>query len=151
MSRIPLKTVATAPEAARPRLEAAAKVNGFLPNLVALLANAPPVLEAYLTLGAINAKTSLSQAEIEVVQITAAATHGCGFCVAGHTKVALKKAGLSESDVDALRDVAPVSDPKLAALQAFTTAVIRSRGAVADDELETFRRAGYDDAAALFG
>jgi AhpD family alkylhydroperoxidase len=149
MSRIPLQTIETAPEAARPRLEAAAKANGFLPNLLGVLANAPAALEAYLTLGNINGPASLTLAEREVVQITAAATHGCGFCVAGHTKVALKKAGLSETDVQALRTLAPASDSKLAAVQAFTKAVIRSRGAVADGELAAFKAAGYTDAAAL--
>lgn len=37
-----------------------------------------------------NAKASLTLAEREVVQITAAATHDCGFCVAGHTGAAPK-------------------------------------------------------------
>lgn len=149
MSRIPLQTIASAPVDAKPRLEAGEKAFGFLPNLLALLANAPTALEAYLTLGTINAKASLGLAEREVVQITAAATHGCGFCVAGHTKVALKKAGLPESEVEALRDLSPLADPKLKALQVFTKAVIRSRGAVEDAELAAFKQAGYGDAAAL--
>ena len=89
MSRIPLLTVETAADDAKPRLAAAEKANGFLPNLLGLLANAPSALEAYLTLGGINAKAGLTLAERETVQITAAATHGCGFCVAGHTAIAI--------------------------------------------------------------
>jgi uncharacterized peroxidase-related enzyme len=149
MSRIPLQSTASAPAEAKDRLEAAQRANGFLPNLLGLLANAPAALEAYLTLGGINGKASLSLAEREVVQITAAATHGCGFCVAGHTKLALQKAGLPTSEVEALRDLAELHDPKLSALQVFTKAIIRSRGAVEDAELEAFKKAGYSDAAAL--
>ena len=149
MSRIPLQTVASAPEDAKPRLVAAEKNNGFLPNLLGVLANAPAALEAYLTLGAINGKASLTLAEREVVQITAAATHGCGFCVAGHTKLALAKTGIGEGDVEALRGLAAPREPKLAAVQAFTRAVIARRGAVADEELAAFKAAGYSDAAAL--
>lgn len=149
MSRIPLQTVASASEDAKPRLIAAEKANGFLPNLLGLLANAPAALEAYLTLGGINGKASLTLAEREVVQITAAVIHGCGFCVAGHTKLALSKAGLSEADVEALRNQAPVGEPRLAAVQAFTRAVIANRGAVNDDELGAFKSAGYTDTSAL--
>ena len=47
-------------------------------------------LEAYQTLSGINARSGLRLAEREAVQITAAATHGCGFCVAGHTIVAYR-------------------------------------------------------------
>ena len=149
MSRIPLLTLDTAPEDARPRLATAEKANGFLPNLLGVLANAPAALEAYLTLGAINATASLTLAERETVQITAAATHGCGFCVAGHTAVALKKTNIAPPDVEALRAVAVLSDPRLAAVQAFTLAVIRSRGAVTDAELAAFKDAGFSDATAL--
>ena len=149
MSRIPLQTIETASADARPRLEAAEKMNGFLPNLLGVLANAPAALEAYLTLGNINGKASLTLAEREVVQITAAATHGCGFCVAGHTKLALKKAGIAENEVEALRALTPLTDPKFAAVQIFTQAVIRCRGAVSNDEFAAFKSAGYTDGAAL--
>ena len=41
MSRVPLLTPETAPEAAKPFLENALKGSGFIPNLLAVLANAP--------------------------------------------------------------------------------------------------------------
>jgi uncharacterized peroxidase-related enzyme len=149
MSRITLRTVEDAPEAARPGLEAAQKNNGFLPNLVRLLANAPVALETYQTVSGINARSGLTLAEREAVQITAAATHGCGFCVAGHTAVAYKKAGLSEPIVEALRHGGHGDDARLNAVADFTRAVIRSRGNVSDAELAAFRSAGFTDANAL--
>lgn len=47
----------------QPRLEAAQKDRGFLPNLVRLLTNTPVALETYETVYAINARASLTLAE----------------------------------------------------------------------------------------
>lgn len=149
MSRLPLRSVENAPEDAKERLAAAAKNNGYLPNLLRVLANAPVALETYLTVGGINARASLSLAEREAVQITAAATHGCGFCVAGHTAISYKKAGLGEDVVIALREKAPVPDTRLDAVARLTEAVIAARGAVSDEELEAFKEAGFDNQQAL--
>src|SRR5258708_37234643 len=103
MSRLPLQTIESAPEASRPYLEKALANNGFLPNLVASLANAPTALDTYLTVSGINARSGLTTAERETIQITAAAIHGCGFCVAGHTAVALQKAQLDAPFVESIR------------------------------------------------
>jgi hypothetical protein len=50
MSRLPLQTIDSAPEASRPFLQKSQSANGILPNLVAALANAPVALETYLRL-----------------------------------------------------------------------------------------------------
>lgn len=80
MSRLAIQTIESAPDAAKERLAAAQKSNGFLPNLLGVLANAPTALETYQVVSGINARNSLSAAEREVIQITAAARNGCGFC-----------------------------------------------------------------------
>ena len=149
MSRLALRTLADAPEGTKASLTAVEGRNGYLPNLLCVLANAPVALEAYLTVSAINAKGSLTLAQREVVQITAAATHGCGFCVAGHTAIAYKKAGLDDATVEALRSLQPLADPQLNAVAVFTKAVIAQRGRVDDSGLALFRSAGFSDAAAL--
>lgn len=149
MPRISLRTLEDAPEAAKAGIEGALKANGFLPNLIGLLANAPATLETYQTVSGINARSGLTLAEREAVQITAATTHGCGFCVAGHTAVAYKKAGLDETVVNALREGTRGPDARLNAVADFTRAVIRRRGRVDDAELNAFRAAGFNDANAL--
>jgi len=149
MARIPVRTIDNAPEAAQPLLVTAEKNNGYLPNLLGVLANAPAALEAYLTLSGINARSSLSLAEREVVQITAAATHGCGFCVAGHTAIAYKKADLPSDTVNALRGLSSVPDERLQAVAVFTKAVIARRGRVDEREIDAFKSAGFSDQAAL--
>src|ERR1700739_2459446 len=139
MTRLPLRTIDDAPEASKELLAAAEKRIGFLPNLLRVLANAPVALETYLTVSGINARSSLSLAEREVLQLTAAATHGCGFCVAGHTAVAYKQAGLDEETVDALRTLSHVPNARLEAVARFTKAVIAMRGRVTDADFEAFK------------
>jgi uncharacterized peroxidase-related enzyme len=149
MTRLPMRTIDDAPENTRASLVASEKSNGYLPNLLRILANAPVALETYLTVSSINARSSLSVVAREAVQITAAAVHGCAYCVAGHSLLAEKKAKLDGLVIDELRDRIRVSDPKLDAVARFAEAVIASRGNVTDDELARFRDAGFTDQAAL--
>lgn len=149
MTRLTLHTAETAPEGSRAFVEKAAAANGFLPNLIGILANAPEALETYLTVGQINARGALDLAAREVVQITAARIHGCDFCLAGHGKVALRQAKLPQAQVSALQVGAPTGDARLDTVRAFTEAVIARRGAVDDAALAAFRAAGFDDRQAL--
>lgn len=149
MSRIEIQTVDSAPDDARPRLESALRANGFVPNLLGVLANAPAAIEAYQTVSGINARSGLDDAEREVVQITAAVENGCGFCAAGHTKIASRKVRMDAPVVAALRAGARVPDRKLDALAAFTREVIAERGRVSDAALGAFIEAGYTQASAL--
>jgi uncharacterized peroxidase-related enzyme len=149
MSRLTLHTQDTAPEASRPYVQKAIANNGFLPNLIGVLANSPQALQTYMTVSGINAETSLTLAEREVVQITAARIHGCDFCVAGHTAIALKKAQLPVETVRALQQGAATGDRKLDAVRQFAEAVIATRGAVDDAAYRAFLDAGYNEQQAL--
>lgn len=149
MSRVTLHTLQSAPEAARPFLENAQKASGFIPNLLAVLASAPAALETYVTVSALNGKAELSLAEREVVQLIAATTHGCDFCVAGHTAVAVNKAKLPDEVVSALREKATLPQEKLEALAAFAREVIATRGNVSEATYATFKAAGYSEGNAL--
>lgn len=70
MARLTVNTVETAPEKAKERIEAVQKANGFIPNLIGVLANSPQALEMYQEVGKMNSRNSLTPEEIEVVQIT---------------------------------------------------------------------------------
>lgn len=72
MARLPIRTIEDAPEASQPLLTAAQKANGFLPNLLGILANAPAALEAYPTLSGINGRAPLTLAQREVMQLMGA-------------------------------------------------------------------------------
>jgi AhpD family alkylhydroperoxidase len=149
MTRLAIQTLESAPAEAKERVGAALKANGYLPNLIGVLANAPTALETYQVVGAINARTALTPAEREVIQITAAVRNGCGFCVAGHTAIARKKLQMPDELVEALRKTRALSDPKLNALALFTLAVMEKRGQLDDAELKAFLDAGYSQQNAL--
>ncbi|MBE9578565.1 MULTISPECIES: carboxymuconolactone decarboxylase family protein [Moraxella] len=146
MTRLTLHTVDTAPEKAKERVEAVQKANGFIPNLIGVLANSPQALEMYQEVSKMNSKNSLTAEEVEVVQITAAAHNGCDFCVAGHTKVAEVRLNMPPAIVEALRGRTNIDqNAKYQALAQFTMQLIDKRGQVSDDELEAFKSAGYND------
>lgn len=149
MTRLTVHTADSAPEGSRGFIDTVITNNGFLPNLIGVLAGAPVALETYLTVSGINARASLTLQEREVVQITAASVHGCDFCVAGHTAIALKKAGFEKDVVRALQERATTGNSRFDALVAFTRAVILTRGNVADGELADFLAAGFSEQQAL--
>ena len=144
MSQFPIHTIETAPEAAKEALKAVQNANGFIPNLIGVLANAPTALETYRTVGGINGRNSLTAAEREVVQITAAVVNGCSFCVAGHTKIALKLLKLEETLVKQIRSTARIEqDAKLDALARFTLTVILQKAKLTQAQQQAFYNAGY--------
>ncbi|WP_341477963.1 carboxymuconolactone decarboxylase family protein [Pelistega ratti] len=150
MSTFPIHTIESAPEAAKPVLQAVQSANGFIPNLIGVLANAPTALETYRTVGEINGRNSLTAEEREVVQIIAAVVNGCGFCVAGHTKIALKLLKMPQELVDQIRNTARIeSDSKLDTLARFTLTVILQKAKLNPSQLQQFFDAGYTQQNAI--
>ena len=149
MSNFPIHTTETAPEAAKEALKAVQSANGFIPNLIGVLANAPTALETYRTVGGINSRNSLTPTEREVVQITAAVVNGCGFCVAGHTKISLKVLKLEQELVSQIRATARIDDPKLDEFARFTLAVILQKAKLTEAQQQAFYAAGYTQENAI--
>ncbi|HGO5856791.1 TPA: carboxymuconolactone decarboxylase family protein [Mannheimia haemolytica] len=149
MSQFQIHTIESAPEAAQEALKAVQQANGFIPNLIGVLANAPTALETYRTVGGINGRNSLTAEEREVVQITAAVVNGCGFCVAGHTKIALKALKMPEEVVNALRATSRIDDNKLDTLARFTLAVMLQKAKLTEAQLNEFFAAGYNQQNAI--
>ena len=150
LSKFQIHTIESAPEASQEALKIVQQNNGFIPNLIGVLANAPTALETYRTVGAINQRNSLTPTEREVVQITAAVSNGCDFCVAGHTAISIKQIKMPDDVLQALRKTSPItSDAKLDTLARFTLAVINTKGKVGEQLLNEFLNAGYTTQNAL--
>jgi len=143
MSSYAPHTLETAPEAARPLLRSVQSSYGFLPNLAAVMAASPALLEGYLGLSAAFAKTSLTPAEQQVVLLSASVVNGCGYCVAAHSTVA-QRTKLGRQAIEGLRSQGPLGDARLEALRAFTVSVVESRGRPSDADVQAFLDAGYD-------
>lgn len=149
MNNFPKHSTQTAPEAARQMLEKAERAMGFVPNLYAHLAEAPAALEAYFGLSAQFEKTSLTAAERQVVLLAVSVENGCEFCVAAHSMIGVKMAGVAAEAVDALRAGGALADPRLDALAKFTRAMVKHRGWVPNDGLASFFAAGFSPQQAL--
>jgi uncharacterized peroxidase-related enzyme len=138
-----MHTLDTAPEESRRTLEELKRRNGFIHNLMRVLAESPATLEAYAATAGALAHGRLSRAERETVAITASIEGGCDYCVATHSAAALRQKVPAEV-VSALRDERPLADARLEALRAFTRVLLRTRGWASDAEQEALFAAGFD-------
>jgi len=132
----------TAPDGSKELLEKAKKQVGFIPNLHAIMADAPGLLQGYRDINDLFLKSSLSKDEITVIWQSVNVEHSCHYCVPAHTAVA-KGMKIDDAITDALRNETPLADPKLEALRTFTLSVVRKRGAVDDAEVQAFLDAGF--------
>jgi uncharacterized peroxidase-related enzyme len=138
----------TAPEAARPLLQQAEQNLGMVPNLERVMASAPALLAGYVQLWELFDQTSLSAVERQVVYQTANFENECNYCVPWHTRLS-ERAKMAPADVQALRDGRALSEPRLEALRVFTQALIRTRGKIAQADLEAFLAHGWTPQQAL--
>ncbi len=142
MTEFTIHSLESAPEASKPTLEAAKKAFGAVPNLHAVLAEAPTALEAYGAIWNAFGQTSLSPVEQQVVYLTSSYENECHYCMAGHSVLA-RMAGMESETIEALREGTPLPDPKLDALRSFTREVVTSRGRVSEESVNAFLAAGY--------
>jgi len=145
-----LHTLDSAPAGSLPILEAANKGLGFIPNLYAHLAESPATLEAYKQLGALLEKSAFSPEEQQSILLAVSVENRCTYCVAAHSFIARNMVKVPADTISVLRSGGALPNAKLNALAAFTRAVVRERGWVADSqELKRFFAAGYTKQHAL--
>ena len=135
-------TEETAPDGSKPILNAVKGRLGFVPNLMATMAESPVLVESYMTMMGIFEKTDLTPTEREVILMTNNRLNGCTYCMAAHTTVA-KMAGVDADVIEALRAGTPIADPKLEALRTFSIAVNEARGWVTEEQVASLIEAGY--------
>jgi AhpD family alkylhydroperoxidase len=102
MSLFPIHTLATAPAASRPVLEALQQAFGVIPSLAGGMASSPVLARGFIGLFQNVHAGTFSEAEIQVLLLTNAVTNRCAWAVAFHTMLALKE-GVAPADVDGIR------------------------------------------------
>lgn len=132
----------TAPEAARPSLEAARKRMGFVTTLNGVMAESPELLAGYNALADLFGRSSLPVRAKHAVLMTVSVENNCEYCVAAHSTMALRSK-VSPAVVEALRAGKPLDDPALEAARRFTRSMVAGRGWVDDAEVQVFLDAGY--------
>lgn len=149
MLDLTLHTRETAPAGAVEAIDAAQKAYGFVPHLIANLANAPAAARAYMAVADAFEGSSLSAREQQLVLLATSFENRCHYCMAAHSVVA-DMVGLPDHVIASVREGTEISDhPRLEALRAFTASVVRNRGWVPEEDLDAFLDAGFDTAAVL--
>ena len=141
MSEFTVHTIETAGES-KSLLEGSKKSYGFVPNLHALMAESPALLEAYKTITDIFGKTNLSETERQIIAMTNNRLNGCTYCMAAHTTI-MQMAKVPEDVITSLRNGVPIADPKLEALRVYAENVNVSRGRPEASDIEALLAAGY--------
>jgi uncharacterized peroxidase-related enzyme len=136
-------TIAHAPETSRPVLESIQKSFGFIPNLMAVFANNPAVLQGYLALDAIYEKGSFNPRERQLILLAASVENNCNYCTAAHSTIAKGALNTPAEVVAAIRNNIPIPDKKLNALVTLVKELVRERGYAKDETIENFIAAGY--------
>ncbi len=142
MSDFPVHTIDSAPDDSRPLLKKSRNAYGMVPNLHAVMAESPALLEAYQTVSEIFGRTNLSEAERQIIAMTNNRLNGCTYCMAAHTSI-MQGAKVPEDVIHALRDGTPIADPKLEALRVYAEKVNVSRGRTDESDIEALLAAGY--------
>ncbi len=142
MTDFTLHDETTAPEGSKQLLAKSKAAYGMIPGLHAMMAEAPGLLEAYQTVHELFVNSSFDKDELTVVWQTVNVENNCHYCVPAHTGIA-KSMGVNDAISDALRDETPLPNARLEALRDFTLSIVRDRGFVADEKVQTFLDAGF--------
>lgn len=144
-----LYTKLDAPPEANHLIEQSIKTYSFLPNLHAVLAEAPIAYEAYLTTFSLfENKSHFTPLEQQIVFQTANYENECNYCMPGHSML-MTMMKMPQGVIEALREGTPIQDRKLETLRHFTRELITSRGHVSKISYEDFREVGYTNQHAL--
>lgn len=148
MKPFPVHTIHSAPEAARPSLQALQSAFGMIPNIAATMATSPVLIDCLVGLFGKVHGGNFTERQIQVVLLTDAVANASSWAVAFHSALALQQ-GIDAADVDAIRAGRLPSDPMLAALSSLARALIDTRGHLDQQNVDRFLQAGFDRAHLL--
>ena len=144
MSRISLVTSENANPKQSALLDAVKGKLGKVPNFLAVLAQSPDALEAFLGLHTIAGSGQLDPKTRERIALVVAQGNACEYCVSAHTAIG-RMAGLTSAEIEANR-AGSSQDAKAATAVAFAKALNEHSGEVTQAEFDAVREAGYSEA-----
>lgn len=130
-----IHTVESAPAGSKAALESVQERVGFVPNLAAMMAGSPVLVDGFIHLQGALASTTLTGAEREVIGLTVSFANNSSYSMAAHSTFGLRQ-GLPQDVVTALRGGLPLPDARLQVLHEFVLAVVNQRGHANTDALE---------------
>jgi AhpD family alkylhydroperoxidase len=132
----------SAPQRSKPALEQLQSAFGMIPNIAAVMATSPVLIESLVGLFGKVHGGSFTEPQVQCVLLTDAVVNKCSWAVAFHTALALKQ-GIDPADVQAIREGRLPKDGKLAALSALARTMIEKRGRLDDQDVDRFIAAGF--------
>lgn len=142
MTNYPVHTIASAPAESKPALEKLQKAFGVLPNLPAVIANSPKLINSLVSMFQQVHSPGLTEAENQIVLLTDAVVNSSQYAVAFHTALALQQ-GVSPEETGAIRERRLPRDNRFAALSTLARTLIEKRGHLSEPDLESFIAAGF--------
>ena len=113
---------------------------GIVPNLFATFALSNTALGKVLTFS--NGKTSLSNKEKEVINLSVSQENNCLYCLAAHTAIS-KMNGFTDEQIIEIRRNEVSFDQRFAALANLAHHLVAGKGRVEPQVLDRFFDAGY--------
>jgi alkylhydroperoxidase family enzyme len=148
MAHFPIYTLESAPEQSKPSMNALAQAFGMVPNIAGAIAGSSKLINGLVGVFGQVHGGNFTEAQVQVLLLTNAVTNSSAWPVAFHSCLALQE-GLTEADVQAIRERRLPQDPKFAALSRLARALIEKRGRADDDDIAAFTEAGFDQALVL--
>lgn len=139
----PIHTLETSPPYSQGLLRESETSLGFIPNLYGVMAESPPVLEAYQTLYGLFNHSSFSAEEKTVVWQTINRIHNCRYCQAAHGVIAEMTKVDTELNTQLVQGQT-LDDARLECLRQTTEALVNQRGDLTPSQLDAFYRQGYE-------
>lgn len=116
---------------------------GFVPNLFAYMAEAPATIEAYLALNELVAKSSFTPAQQQIALLAASVENGCEFCITAHRAMG-KMHESNQQTLDDLYSSSAINDVSDRALTSYVRKVVKQRGLMSSEDIQTFIDAGFN-------
>ena len=138
----------SAPADSRADLEQIRQNHGNIPNVYAVMAEAPVLLKGHIALREQFEKATLNKQERKIVLLALSRELGSAYDTAVHSGAAEKQSVPAEV-IEAIRAGAPLKDKKLECLRSFATKMVSSRGQVSEAQIKDFLAAGYTRANVL--
>jgi len=146
MFSYPVHTIESAPTQSKPVLQQLQQAFGLIPNIAAVMAASPVLINGFIGLFERVHASSLTEPQIQTLLLTNAVTNASEWAVAFHTALALKQ-GVHPADVDAIRHGRPPNDVGLASLSTLARTLIEKRGHLSESDQRRFFDVGFSPRA----
>jgi uncharacterized peroxidase-related enzyme len=144
MSRIAIPARDDIAAESREMLDAIAKQLRFVPNLFRTVSISPNALA-----GLVNFRTAIAGAldmqTLTRIALAVSQVNECQYCLSLHTHLGINYGGLSPSEM-ALNRQGTSGNARAKTLVGFVQKLMRLRGKVTEEDLQSMRDAGYNDA-----